>query len=160
MEDLQNYLKVLADSLEQKKTVLEQILDITRRQEQIAQGDSFSELEFANSVNEKEILIARLNQLDDGFLSVYNRIRQAVVDQGGLYDPEIRRMQEQIRQCVDIGNDIRVLEERNQAKLTSHFSAKREEYKVKTSLNSAAKSYHKSMSGVKFSDPFFMDQKK
>lgn len=162
MEDIQNYLKVLSDSLEQKKTVLTQILEVTKRQEKIAaaQAEAFSELEFSNTVNEKEVLIARLNQLDDGFLSVYNRIRQDVIDQGGLYDSEIHRMQAQIKVCVDIGNEIQVLEERNQAKMTSHFSAKQEEYKVKANMNSVAQSYHKSMSGVKFSDPFFMDQKK
>lgn len=72
MEDIQNYLKVLSDSLEQKKTVLTQILEVTKRQEQlaIAQAEAFSEIEFSNTVNEKEVLIARLNQLDDGFLSV------------------------------------------------------------------------------------------
>lgn len=162
MEDIQNYLKVLSDSLEQKKTVLTQILEVTRRQEQIAMARAaeFSEIEFSNTVNEKEVLIARLNQLDDGFLSVYNRIRQDVIDQGGLYDPEIRRMQEQIKACVDIGNEIQVLEERNQTKMALHFSAKQEEYKVKANMNSVAKSYHKSMSSVNFSDPFFMDQKK
>ncbi|MDE5965767.1 MAG: hypothetical protein K2G89_02940 [Lachnospiraceae bacterium] len=162
MEDIQNYLKVLSDSLEQKKTVLTQILEVTRRQERIAmaQAEEFSEIEFSNTVNEKEVLIARLNQLDDGFLSVYNRIRQDVIDQGGLYDPEIRRMQEQIKVCVDIGNEIQVLEERNQTKMALHFSAKQEEYKARANMNSVAKSYHQSMSGVNFSDPFFMDQKK
>ena len=160
MDTIANYMKVLSDTLEQKKQVLSQILEITKRQESIAQAEEFSETDFANSVNEKEVLIARLNQLDDGFNSIYQRIRQDVIDQGGLYDGEIRSMQAQIRECVDIGNRIQVVEERNHAKLVTLFSAKKQEYKVKASMNSAAKSYHQAMSGVQYRDPFFMDQKK
>lgn len=160
MEDIANYLRVLSDSLEQKKNVLLRILEITKRQECIAAEEDLKEEAFSNSVNEKEVLIARLNQLDDGFKSVYERIRQQVVDQGGLYDPEIKHMQNQIRQCVDIGNEIQVLEERNEAKLSSHFKVKRQEYKARASSNQAAKSYHQAMSGVQFRDPFFMDKKK
>lgn len=160
MEDIQNYLRVLSDTLTQKQDVLAQILKITKWQEQLAAAESLDEESFSNSVNEKEVLIARLNQLDEGFLSVYNRIRQDVIAQGGLYDPEIRKMQEQIKACVNIGNDIEVLEERNHARLTSHFTAKKQEYKVKASANSAARSYHQTMSGVQYRDPFFMDQKK
>lgn len=160
MEDIQNYLRVLSDTLSQKQTVLSQILEVTKRQEKLGAEDELDEESFSNSVNEKEILIARLNQLDEGFLSVYNRIRQDVIDQGGLYDPEIRRMQEQIKVCVDIGNEIEVLENRNHKKLTAHFDAKKQEYKVKTNANSAAKSYHQTMAGVQYKDPFFMDQKK
>lgn len=160
MEDIQTYLRVLSDTLSQKREVLAQILELTKRQGELAARENLDEEGFSNSVNEKEILIARLNQLDEGFLSVYNRIRQDVIEQGGLYDPEIRRMQEQIKACVDIGNEIEVLEERNQTKLAVHFTAKKQEYKVKASANSAAKSYHQTMSGVQYRDPFFMDQKK
>lgn len=160
MEDIQNYLRVLSDTLSQKQAVLTQILEITKQQGELAAGEELDEEGFSNSVNEKEVLIARLNQLDEGFLSVYNRIRQDVIDQGGVYDPEILRMQEQIKACVDIGNEIEVSENRNHKKLTVHFDAKKQEYKVKTSANSAAKSYHQTMSGVQYKDPFFMDQKK
>ncbi len=160
MQEIENYLRVLSDSLEQKKNVMSQILEITRKQEHIASMPSLDENDFSNSVNEKEVLIARLNQLDDGFTSIYERIRQDVIDQKGLYDPEIRSMQNQIKQCVEIGNQIKVLEERNQVKLSNHFREKRKEYKARADSNRAAKIYHQTMSGVQYSDPFFMDKKK
>ncbi len=160
MDDLQNYLRILADTLSQKEQVLGQILILTRTQSELAEHDELDEMAFSNSVNEKEVLIARINQLDDGFTSIYERIRQDVIDQGGLYDTEIRKMQEQIKSCVGIGNEIRVLEERNHAKLTGHFASKKEAYKVKANANSAARSYHQAMTGGQYHASAFMDQKK
>lgn len=160
MNDIQNYLRILADTLTQKEHILEQLLSLTKTQSALAEQAELDETAFSNSVNEKEVLIARINQLDDGFTSIYERIRQDVIDQGGLYDTEIRQMQEQIRRCVGIGNEIKVLEERNHAKLTGHFASKKESYKVKASANSAARSYHQAMTGGQYHASAFMDQKK
>ncbi len=160
MGEVDNYLRVLSDSLEQKKDVLAKILVITKQQEDLAAAGELDEIAFSNSVNEKEVLIARLNQIDEGFTTIYNRIRQEVIDGGGVYDTEIRNMQNQIKSCVEIGNEIQVTEERNQTKLAIHFQEKNQEYKVKASSNQVAKSYYQSMAGVQYRDPFFIDQKK
>lgn len=160
MDSIASYLKVLSDTLEQKQQVLRQVLEITKQQERLIHSDNFEETEFGELLNQKEPLIARINQLDDGFASVYERIRQDVIDQGGIYDAEVIKLQGQIKSCVEIGNDIQVLEERNRDALARKMSSKKQEYKTKAASSTAAKSYYQTMSNTKYMDSFFMDQKK
>lgn len=160
MDGIANYLKVLADTLDQKQQVLKQILEITKQQAQLIGTGAFDENQFVDLLNQKDPLIARINQLDEGFVSVYNRIRQDVIDKGGIYDGEVLKLQSQIKTCVELGNEIQVLEERNKERLTSTFSTKKEEYKSKAATSTAAKSYYQTMSNTKYMDSFFMDQKK
>lgn len=160
MGNFDNYLKVLADTLTNKEQVLAQILDITKEQESILKASEYNDDAFLETLNKKEPLIARINQLDEGFQAVYERIRQDVYDQGGVYDGEIKKLQEMIRTCIDIGSRIETLEAENKKRLSEYVSSQRQEYKAKAATNTAAMKYYQSMSGVGVASSAFMDQNK
>ena len=160
MDYLDNYLKVLADTLSNKEQVLSQILDITKEQDNILKASEYNDDAFLETLNKKEPLIARINQLDEGFQAVYERIRQDVYDQGGVYDGEVKKLQEKIKICIDIGSQIETLEAENKKRLSEYVSSQRQEYKAKAATNTAAMKYYQSMSGAAVASSAFMDQNK
>lgn len=159
MSDSRNFIQILIDTLQKQVEVLKEILEITQEQSVIAQDSEFDEIMLEKSLNKKEVLIARLNELDDGFTSVYGRVRSEVKDRQELYKDELRQMQELIKECTDLGVNIRVLEERNREKLTQCFASKHKQYGSKQTAASVASRYHQTMNNMKMLNSSFFNQK-
>lgn len=159
MSDSRNFIQILIDTLQKQVEVLKEILEITQEQSVIAQDSEFDEIMLEKSLNKKEVLIARLNELDDGFTSVYGRVRNEVKDRQELYKDELRQMQELIKECTDLGVNIRVLEERNREKLTQCFASKHKQYGSKQTAASVASRYNQTMNNMKMLNSSFFNQK-
>jgi len=159
MSDSRNFIQILIDTLQKQVEVLKEILEITQEQSVIAQDSEFDEIMLEKSLNKKEVLIARLNELDDGFTSVYGRVRSEVKDRQELYKDELRQMQELIKECTDLGVNIRVLEERNREKLTQCFASKHKQYGSKQTAASVASRYNQTMNNMKMLNSSFFNQK-
>lgn len=145
MDDSKGYVQILVTTLEKQQQVLQQILAITENQREIANMEPFDEVAFDNTLNQKEMLISRLNELDDGFASVFGRVRQEITTNKELYGKELQRIQTLIRECTDIGNELRVLEQRNYDRLTQCFAGKQREYGVRQAVADVASKYHRTM---------------
>ena len=154
-----HYVQVLIDTIRKKEEVLHQILEITRQQEQLSKRDTYASEEMEAAMNEKEILIARLNYLDDGFESVYDRIRSELRNHVEDYRQEIGKLQDAIRRCTELGNEIQILEERNRNRFSMLFSNARSQYATSKTQANAAQSYHKMMNNSKIADAYFVDHK-
>ena len=70
----ENYVQVLIDTINKKEETLRKVLEITLEQEQISKEEVYDSDRMEKTLNEKEIQISRLNYLDEGFQSVYDRI--------------------------------------------------------------------------------------
>ena len=154
-----HYVQVLIDTIHKKEEVLHQILEITRQQEQLSKRNTYASEEMEAAMNEKEILIARLNYLDDGFESVYDRIRSELRNHIEGYRQEIGKLQDAIRRCTELGNEIQILEERNRNRFSMLFSNARSQYTTSKTQANAAQSYHKMMNNSKIADAYFVDHK-
>ena len=160
MEQLDMYVDIMLDSLKRKKSYLEKILAYTEKQDVIAVSEEFDENEFENTVNNKEILINNINEIDKGFASVYDRIRVRLMEKKEDYSSDLKAMQGLIKECMDIGIKIEVLEERNRLKLENHLTNRQKNYRqVKQSKNIANK-YYKNMIGSAMVDSKLYDRKK
>ena len=73
-QDVSVYITVLLDSLKDKWEVLEEILEVTKRQEALLTEDELSADAFEATLDEKEQLIAQMQELDNGFQNLYDRI--------------------------------------------------------------------------------------
>lgn len=160
MDNNKKYVMVLIDTLEKQTKVLKDILEITQRQSEIAKSETFNETMLEESLNQKEILIARLNELDEGFSTVYERVRREIQGKQELYKDDLHKMQGLIKECTDLGVEIKVLEERNRERLTQCFSAKHKEYASQRTAASVASTYHKAMNNTQIVDSFFFNKKK
>lgn len=159
MEESHNYVQVLIETLQKQVTVLQDILKLTQEQSTIAGKSDFNEVMLEESLNKKEVLIAKLNELDDGFTAVYGRVRSEVMNKQELYRDELKMMQSLIKQCTDLGIEIKVLEERNREKLTQCFANQQKKYGSKRTAASVASRYHQTMNNRKAMDSYFFNQK-
>lgn len=160
MAENESYVQVLVRTLQRQVEALTDILEITKEQGRIADAPDFDEVMLESTLNRKEILIAKLNELDDGFVSVYDRVRKDIKDNQDDYKEVIRQMQELIKDCTDLGVEIKVLEERNREKLVKCFSNKQQQYSSQKTAASVASHYSQTMNNTKVMDSIFLDRKK
>lgn len=160
MEQTNTYIIIMQESLFRKKGYLEEIYLLTKEQEDIVKEKKFNEEAFGVIIDKKEVLIDNVNEIDKGFTSVYARVRTTVLENKEYYKAELTSIQELIRECVDLGMKIEVLEERNRAALEQIFAVGFKGLRqVKHSKNVANK-YYKSMSNGNVNDSILYDRKK
>lgn len=155
----QNYVQVLIDTITKKEETLRKILEITKQQEVISKQDTYASDDMEKTLNEKEIQIARLNYLDEGFQSVYDRVSSEIRNHLDVYKQDVLVLQDKIRICTEIGNEIMVLEERNRNRFNTLFSKAHTDYSTFKSKASVAQNYFKTMNNSKVMDPYFVDKK-
>lgn len=160
MGENQRYVGILLDTLEKKQGVLRDILLLTQDQEQVCKQADYDEERMSDLINKKEVQIAKLNELDDGFDRVYSRVRLEVRDHKEEYKDDILKMQEYIRTCTDLGNAIMVLEDRNRGRIEQFFMGKKSEYKMSRAKTAVASNYLKTMNNTKVMSAYFVDKKK
>ena len=156
----EGYLQILIESLEKKIIVLDQIIDMDKRQAEISAHQPMDMEAYDEVVEEKDKLVDEINRLDDGFSSTYELIGDEVKNHPKQYREQVLKLQELIRDAVDRGVTIEAQEKRNRAALENVFRMKRQEIKKLKTSASAATRYYKSMSRINDIDPQLMDKKK
>lgn len=160
MKKVADYLKILEESLSKKLSVLQALLEASNRQSVLADEEEFDLDAFEETMDQKEALLSQLEELDEGFDSVFRKIETKVKENQDLYKNEIGALQQLIRQCTDISVEIQAAEERNKAKLSVKFADQQKEIRQIKTTNKVAATYYKSMTNTQTADPYFMDQKK
>lgn len=155
----ESYLQIMIESLEKKVEVLDKIIELDRRQLEIATGDVVDIEEYDKSMDEKGELIDALNKLDDGFTNTYEMVKDEVTSNPAKYSEKVQRMQELIRIAVERGVTVNTLEERNKNAMKLFMSKKRKEIRTMKVSSAAASQYYKSMSRINNIDPQLMDRK-
>lgn len=154
-----NYIKILIKTLENQNMVLKEMLEVTKEQTRLVELSNYDEELLEQTLNRKEVLIAKLNQFDDGFTSVYSHVRKEVKEKQNQYTQEVRRMQELIKKGTELGNAIKVQEERNRDKMIMMFSNQHKKYNTKKSVVSITSQYNKNMNRQDISSSYFLDKK-
>ena len=157
---MENYLNVLEESLQKKIKVLNKIQDYNLKQQEIFQSDTVNMDEFDQYVEEKGELIEELNQLDNGFEILYANLSKQLQEDRARYAPQIRTLQELVRQVTDLSVTVQTQEARNKKLIEDYFRKSREEIKQGRRSSKAAYNYYKNMSNTNFVQPQFMDDKK
>ncbi len=160
MDQTGTYVTIMQESLLRKKKYLEQVLSLTEEQERIAKEKKFDEEAFGEIIDNKDVLINNINEIDKGFTSVYDRVRAEVLANQDLYHDELVEMQGLIKECVDLGMRIEVLEERNRATLEQVFAVGFKGIKQVKQSKQVANKYYRSMSNGMVNDSILYDRKK
>ena len=85
---LGRYLKILDESLDKKLALLKEIEDLSLSQSvMIEDGAAFEDID-AN-MDDKAVLIDRINKLDEGFQAMYDNIKENLEAQDEEYEDEI-----------------------------------------------------------------------
>ncbi len=160
MNETGMYVGILSDSLKRKKAYLDEIAELTVKQGELAAQDKFDEEAFGETVDKKETLINNINEIDKGFTSVYDRIRENLLQEKDIYKVELKNIQALINSCMDKGNEIEVLEERNRQKLEVIFAGERKNLRQVKNSRSVANRYYKTMANGMVNDAMLYDRKK
>lgn len=159
MQD-KEYIAVLSQSLEKKIRILDLIIEKNKEQRIIFTDETIPPERLEENLKEKGELIDQLNQLDDGFEQVYNRVRDILEKERENYRDEIKKMQESIREITDKSTTIQAQEQRNHELAVKKFSSVKKEIRKARTTTKAASQYYKSMTKTNVVDSQFLDKKK
>lgn len=156
---MRNEINILIESLEKKKEILNEILTNSEKQLEIINSEQPDLEEFDRSVDQKTELVQKMDQNDQGFDRVFNRIKNALIDDQAKYSAKIRTMQGLIREILDLGSEIHNTETRTQASLGQYLKDNKSRLGKGRRDSKAVFDYYKQASQTKYVTPMFMDQK-
>lgn len=158
-ENSKTYIAMLADILDRKKKVLNEIYDVTVRQMHIlSKGDGAED--FDATLTEKDRLIEELQRLDTGFSDAYAKVSADLVEKKNDYKNEILKLQKKITDITDTGVKIQALEEQNRIAFEQYLNGQRRKIKDFKLSSKTVSNYYKNMTGKPQGDSYFMDKKK
>ncbi|MCH5249694.1 MAG: flagellar protein FliT [Lachnospiraceae bacterium] len=156
----QNIAQILLQSLEKKNLVLDEIITQNELQEDILKQETLDMDALDASVQKIGDLVEELEKLDDGFESLYDRVRTEIVGNKSMYRAEITQMQENIQHITDKVVKINTARMRNQLRAENHFKQKAGEIKKAVSKTKVANNYYNNMNKLNYVAPQFYDNKK
>lgn len=161
MSEIVIQIDMMIESLEKKRELLKFILKYTKEQAEILSKEEMDLRSFNNIMKNKQIHIDKLIQLDQGFESLFGRIKTAISSQTEIYRESIVQMQKLIKETTDLGIEVQVQEERNKVQFDMKSKGVKGEVKAYRSHKSAMSTYQNNYIKSKKADqPHFFDSKK
>ena len=157
---MEQYLDAMIQSMDEKSDCLKKLLEMTAQQEQAISGENIDWDTFDRLIDEKETVIDRLGELDDGFQAVFDKIRDELEGRKALYKDRISKLQGQIRQVTDQSNALITAEQRNKTLMENATSIERKRIRQTKTNARLASNYYNSMNRINMIDPQLMDKKK
>lgn len=159
---MKHYIEIMMESLNKKEAILEQLIHKSEKQKEIVSlndainvnWDLFDEL-----VEQKGTLVEELMKLDEGFQTLFDRIKDELTDNKENYKNEIAIMQNKIRHITELSVDLETKEQRNKALVEKKFREGRTQIKQTRLGSQAAISYYNKMNKINTVDPQLMDRK-
>ena len=159
-QEMSVYVSALQDSLKNKYEVLQKIYAATKKQQEAVSKEELDLDGFEAVVEEKETLIQRLLELDDGFNSIYAKISDELQRQKQQFKPQILEMQNMLRTITDLGVKIQALEQKNKSRFDGLAAKKRREIREFQTNNRTANTYNQHMANQHQQwQSYFMDKK-
>lgn len=156
----ENYLALLEESLKRKLQVMAEIQKYNQRQQEIFQSEHVDMDKFDEYVEEKGILIDKLNSLDSGFEKLYTKVAEQLQGNRERYSIQIKTLQGLVTEVTDVSVEIQAQEARNKKLIEDYFRKERESIRMGRKSSKAAIGYYKTMNKSNIVPPHFMDSKK
>lgn len=155
-----SYLQIMSDSLDKKKKVLLEIKAVNQKQSELISCEELDMETFDQTMNEKDPLIEQINELNDGFESTYQRVREELMANKEKYKPWIDSFKSKISEVMDLSVSIQAEEERNRQGVARHLQNERLKLRRGKQSMRAAMDYYRNSSRLNTIDPQLMDHKK
>ena len=138
-------LTILSDSLDKKIEVLKRIQAFNDAQEK-----TFTESEpdmdsFDTALDEKEKLIQEILQLDQGFETLYERVKAELDENRDAYRDQIKELQAKITLITELSNAVQAKEARNKKLVENYFANQKMGIKQSRQRARVAYGYQQSM---------------
>ena len=157
---LTSSLDMLEESLVKKLDILGKLEEENEKQKEVLSSmDEKREPEFDAAIDRKAELIDELGLLDDGFQSLFDRVKEEVGQQKDQYKDQISRMQKLIEEITGKSASIEASEHRNKRLAEQYFSSLRQNLTASRKSSAAAFNYYQTMNNFKDIPPQFLDNK-
>lgn len=156
----QSGAQILLQSLEKKAKLLDDMIRQNGVQEELLKEEDLDMDAFDEAINQQGFYIEELDKLDQGFETVYDRVREELLRDKARYRMEIIRMKELIQQITDKIVTLNAGNMRNKMLAENQFSRKRAAIGAGASRNKAARNYYNNMNRLNYVSPQFYDNKK
>ncbi len=134
--------QVLVESLEKKSRILDEIIKENEAQERLFKQEELDLEALDSSSDRMGELAEKLELLDEGFESVYDRIREELIENKQAYRVEIKRMQELIAVITEKIVSINAARMRNNIQAEQRFKKSRQQIGSASSQMKASKNYY------------------
>lgn len=155
-----SYLQILKDSLDKKLRLLIAIEEKSLEQSEMLKNANVDLAAVDVNMDEKAELIEKVISLDDGFESIYEKIREYLLSNKEQYKDEIKTIKAMIEKVTEKSASIQAIEARNKAQMEIVFSGQKKRIQSQRNAMSVAKDYYQNMNKVKHVSPQFLDRKK
>ena len=155
----ESYLSMMMDSLDKKIDVLKRIEEENVRQREALSADTVDTDAFEATVDAKAALIEELDQLNEGFDSLFSKVKEELDGRKDLYKEQIAAMQEKIRTISALSGSIQAEEIRNKALAEKSFQKSRNDMIQGKKSARAALDYYRNMARSTFTPPQYLDSK-
>ena len=107
------YINILIESLKKKSILLDNLSEIDEEQSKLLLSDKPDRTQIEKNLHESSKLACRIDDLDDGFESVYKKVRSELLDNSRLHRKEIELLKELIAEVTEKSVKIMAKEHRN-----------------------------------------------
>ena len=153
-------LDLLEESLVKKIEVMKKIqLENARQKELLSDPEHLALEEFDKILDIKGEYIDELLRLDEGFQSLFDKVKKEVGDHKEQYAEQIKRMQNLIREISGLSASIEAEEHRNKKLAEQYIHISRTKMNQNRQSSAAAFNYYQTMSNYRNVPPQFMDKK-
>lgn len=157
---IDNYLTVLEESLTKKAELLKEVEEYSKKQSEIFGAKQMTLPALDEIMNKKAELITKLGKLDDGFDSLYQKIKKELTQNKEQYATQIKRIQELIGEVTALSNSIQAIEARNKKMVEQYFREEKLSLSKQRNSSKVSLNYYNNMNKVNNVPPQFMDEKK
>ena len=152
-----DYIQIMIESLNKKSELLDRLIRNNEEQYECVAGKAYDEVDwdsFNLIVAQKQTSIDRIIKMDEGFQSLYDRVKEQLNEDRDSYADKIRQIQSLITKITGQGVKITTGEERNRKIIDKIFGNRKKEIKRTRNSLRVASSYAQTMSsdfGMDFS---------
>ena len=156
-----SYITILIESLEKKSEILDKVIDTDAEQTEIISKEEPDMEALSKNMDVIGELALELEKLDDGFESVYAKVREELLGNKEAYREEIRRMQQLITEVTEKSVKVQTTEARNKNKVVQMFKNERRKLGARRQSARVLNDYKYMVNSLdKQLEPYFLDSKK
>lgn len=147
---VEDYIQIMIESLTKKSEILDHLIVKNEEMRNCVENSKYDEIDwdsFNLIVAQKDIYIDRIVKMDDGFQSLYDRVKEQLNEDKDKYADQIRQIQKLIEKITGQGVKIRTGEERNRKMIEKVLGSKKKEIKRTRNSLKVANSYAQTMNG-------------
>ncbi|MCR5234187.1 MAG: hypothetical protein K6E53_09795 [Lachnospiraceae bacterium] len=144
-----DYIQIMIESLTKKSEILDHLIEKNEEQHGCVDGKKYDDIDwdsFNLIVAQKQMYIDRIIKMDEGFQSLYDRVKEQLENDRDKYADKIKEIQKLIEKVTGQGVKITTGEERNRKIIEKVFGNRKKEIRRTRNSLKVANSYAQTMS--------------